>query len=119
MSNGSEKQESPRPTSYVSYNLIYEPCLPGVSYQVRHKLGCTTTEDGKWLEILDLESKGIVLCLCSQNKGADWLCGYCAADLCLVFAYAKIRFSQITNIAQTLFVCVFLLEFNAPFNNVM
>ena len=31
------------------------------SDQVRHKPGCTVTEDGKRLEILDLESKGIVL----------------------------------------------------------
>ena len=32
-----------------------------VSDQVRHKPGCTATEDGQRLEILDLESKGIVL----------------------------------------------------------
>ena len=32
-----------------------------VSDQVRHKPGCTVTEDGKRLEILDLESRGIVL----------------------------------------------------------
>ena len=43
---------------------------------------------------------------CSENKGADQLCSYCAADLiscavtaqliCIfVFAYAKSRFSQI------------------------
>ena len=31
------------------------------SDQVRHKPGCTDTEDGKRLEILDLESRGIVL----------------------------------------------------------
>ena len=29
--------------------------------QVQHKLGCTVTEDGYRLEILDLESRGIVL----------------------------------------------------------
>ena len=28
---------------------------------VRHKPGCTVTEDGKRLEILELESRGIVL----------------------------------------------------------
>ena len=27
----------------------------------RHKLGCTATEDGKMLEILDLERRGIVV----------------------------------------------------------
>ena len=32
-----------------------------VSDLVRHKPGCTTTEDGKRLEISDLESRGIVL----------------------------------------------------------
>ena len=30
---------------------------------VRHKPGCTVTEDGWRLEILDLESRGIVLSL--------------------------------------------------------
>ena len=33
----------------------------GVSDQVRHKPGCTATEDGWRLEISDLESRGIVL----------------------------------------------------------
>ena len=33
----------------------------GVSDQVGHKLGCAVTEDGVRLEILDLESRGIVL----------------------------------------------------------
>ena len=33
----------------------------GVSDQVRHKPGCTITEDGKRLEILDLRRRGIVL----------------------------------------------------------
>ena len=33
----------------------------GVSDQVRRKPGCTATEDGKRLEISDLESRGIVL----------------------------------------------------------
>ena len=33
--------------------------------------------------------------LCSENKGADQLQGYCAADLCLCFRiYAKSRFSH-------------------------
>ena len=31
------------------------------SDQVRHKLGCTATEDGLRLEISDLTSRGIVL----------------------------------------------------------
>ena len=33
----------------------------GVSDQVRHIPGCTTTKDGQRLEFLDLESRGIVL----------------------------------------------------------
>ena len=32
--------------------------------------------------------------LCSKNKGADQLCGYCEADLRLCFAYAKSQFSH-------------------------
>ena len=32
----------------------------GVSDQVRHKPGCTTTEDDKKLEILGLLSRGVV-----------------------------------------------------------
>ena len=33
-------------------------------------------------------------CLCSKNKGADHLCGYCTADLHFVLAYEKSRFSH-------------------------
>ena len=33
----------------------------GVSNQIRHKPGCTATEDGLRLEISELESRGIVL----------------------------------------------------------
>ena len=51
-----------------------------VSDQVRHKPGCTVTEKGKMLEILDLKRRGIVL-LCSENEGADQLRSYCEADL--------------------------------------
>ena len=44
---------------------MYEPVREKTnnvgSDQVQHKLGCTVTEDGKRLEILDLESKGIAL----------------------------------------------------------
>ena len=45
----------------------------GVSDQVRHKLGCTATEDGYRLGISDLGSRGIVLSVCSKNKDADQL----------------------------------------------
>ena len=32
-------------------------------------------------------------CMCNENKDADQLCSYCTADLCIVFAQAKILFS--------------------------
>ena len=41
--------------------------------QVGYNPGCTVTEDGKRLEILDLESRGIVLSVYIENKGADQL----------------------------------------------
>ena len=52
--------------------------------QVRHNPGCTVTEAGWKLEILDLRRRGIVLS-CSENKGADQLRGYREADLRLCF----------------------------------
>ena len=58
-----------------------------VSDLVRHKLGCTATEDGERLEISDFESRGIVLC--SENKGADQPHGYREADLHLCFRICK------------------------------
>ena len=46
-------------------NPEYEPCHEKtnilVSDLVRHRPGCTATEDGQRLEISDLESRGIVL----------------------------------------------------------
>ena len=56
----------------------------GVSDLVRHKPGCTTTEDGLRLEITSLRSREIVL-LYGENKGADQLCGYRTLDLCHCF----------------------------------
>ena len=53
-----------------------------VSDQVRNKLGCTAA-DGYRLEISDLGRRGNVLC--SENKGADQLCGNRIANLCLCF----------------------------------
>ena len=60
----------------------------GISDQVWHKPGCTTTEDGYSIEISDLESRGTVL-LCSENKGAVQLPCYHAADLRLCFCICK------------------------------
>ena len=39
----------------------HEKLVFGVSDQVQHKLGCTAIEDGKRLELLDLERRGIEL----------------------------------------------------------
>ena len=60
-----------------------------VSGQVRHKPGCAVTKDGSRLEIPDLGSRGIVLAICSKNKGADQLRGYHEADLRLCFRICK------------------------------
>ena len=51
---------------FIRYNKeIYEPVCEKTnnlgSDQVQHKPVCTVTEDGWRLEILDLESRGIVL----------------------------------------------------------
>ena len=62
----------------------------GVSDQVRYKPGCTTTEDGRRLEISELGSRGIVL----SNKGADHLAVTAKLVCIFVFAYAKSRFSH-------------------------
>ena len=50
----------------------------GISDQVRHKPGCIVTEDDCYL--------------CSENKGADQLCGYRTADLRLCFRICKKQF---------------------------
>ena len=39
-----------------------------VSDLVGHKPGCTATEDGSWLEILDLESRRIVLTMQQKQR---------------------------------------------------
>ena len=54
----------------------------GVSDQVQHKQGCTPT-DGLELRIYVVEGLYYV---CSEIKGADQLCGNCAADLRLLFS---------------------------------
>ena len=53
---------------YSQMSLVVRKPVFGVSNQGRHKLGCTTTEDGWRIEILDLGSRGIVQ-PCSENKG--------------------------------------------------
>ena len=51
--------------------------------------GCTVTEDGLRLKILDLESRGIVLSM-QWKKGADQLPSNCEADLCLCFRLCRL-----------------------------
>ena len=60
-----------------------------VSDQVRHKLGCTATEDmarGLKFRIIEVEELSY---LCSENKGADQVCVYRAAGLRLCFSICK------------------------------
>ena len=47
----------------------------GVFHQVRHKLGCTTTEDGYRLEI-SCKGRKRLYYPCSENQGADHLCAF-------------------------------------------
>ena len=54
------------------------------SYQVRHNIGCTGTEDGYRLEIWIYTAEEFYY-PCSENKGADQLRSYCEADLRLCF----------------------------------
>ena len=60
-----------------------------VLYQVRHKSGCTATEDDKRLEILDLGRRGIVV------AKALFSCAVMTQLICaFVFTYAKSCFSH-------------------------
>ena len=47
--------------NHIKMSLVVRKPVFGVFDQVRHKPGCTTTEDGLRLEISDLDSRGIVL----------------------------------------------------------
>ena len=66
-------------------SLVVRKPVFGVSDQVR---GCTATEDSKRLEIRFLDVEGLYY-PCSENKGADQLRSYCAADLRLCFRICK------------------------------
>ena len=74
-------------TKRILKSLVVRKPVFGVSNQVTHKSGCTATQDGKRLEISYLGNRGIVLC--SKNKGADQLRGYCEADLRFSFHICK------------------------------
>ena len=68
----------------------------GVSDDVRHKPGCTATEDGLRLKISDLENKAKTKALISCAVTAQLICAF-------VFTYKKIQFSH--NEAH-LFFCI-------------
>ena len=52
----------------ATYELRYEKTNNVVSEQVQHKPSCTSSEDGYRLEILDLESGGIVLSIQGKQR---------------------------------------------------
>ena len=56
-----------------------------VSDQVRHNQGCTTTADDKQFDILHFKKEEGLYYLCSENKDADQLRSFQAADLRLYF----------------------------------
>ena len=64
----------------------------GVSDQIRNKLGCTTTEDGKGFEILRFKKERDCTIYVAKTKALI----SCAAtvQLIFVFTYAKSRFSH-------------------------
>ena len=65
---------------------IWRKPVLGGSNQVLHKLGCTVTEDGKRLENMDLESRGIVQSLAKTKVLIS--CTLTAWLICtFVFAY--------------------------------
>ena len=73
--------------AFYSLSRVMRKPVFRVFNQVRQKHDCTATEDGQRIEILDLGRRGAVLC--SENKGADQLCGHCAADLHLFFCICE------------------------------
>ena len=56
-----EQEPKQLETAFFLYEPLVRKPVFGVSDQVRCKPGCTATEDGQKLEILDLESREIVL----------------------------------------------------------
>ena len=69
----------------ITYHFDSDPRFPSFLLYVRCNLGSLLYGDISVmrLEMLDLGSTGIVLC--SENKGADQLHGYCTADQHLCF----------------------------------
>ena len=80
---------------FINSSLVLRKPVFGVSDLVRHKPGCTATEDAYRLEISDLGSRGIhgtfrvakTKALISFRVTAKLICVF-------VFAYAESRFSH-------------------------
>ena len=90
-------------TSSRQMSLVARKPVFGVSDQVRHKPGCTTTEDGWRLEISDLGSIRVAKTKTLINFAVT------AKLICVfVFAYAKSRFSN--DAAQIRLHCYQLLR---------
>ena len=70
-------------------SLIVRKPVFGVSDQVRHKPGCTATEDIARGLIFRIKVVEGLYYTCSENKGADQLRGYREADLRLCFRICK------------------------------
>ena len=79
--------------------LLYKPMGEKTnkvgSDQVQHKPSCTVTEDGKRLEILDLESRRTVLCLVAKTKALISFAVTTKLICAFVFAYADCWFSHV------------------------
>ena len=78
----------------------------GVSDQVLHKPACAATEDGQELKISKEEG---LYYPCSKNKGADQLCSYCEADLCISFCVGKSLFFHDADYYNVLLLLLLLL----------
>ena len=75
-----------------------------MSYQVRHKQGCTATEDCKRLEISDVGSRGIVLYdLCSENKEGLYY---------IIYMYVATPKARISCAVTVQLICVFVFTYD-------
>ena len=75
--------------SELHYEPHHENSVFWMSYRVRHNSGCTTTEGGQRLEILDLGNRRIVPTIYVVKSKALISCAF-------VFAFEKSRFSHDT-----------------------
>ena len=87
----------------ISNELRHKKTNVLVSDLVQHKPGCTATEDGKRLEILDLESRGICTIYVAKTKALISFAVTAKLICVFVFAYAKRWFSHdVAQLTETL-----------------